>query len=450
MNIIPVILSGGSGTRLWPISRRDKPKQFLEILPPHNLLQQTLLRCSDKSVFDDKPIIVSAADHRSLISKSLAEIEVSADIILEPCPRNSCAAITAACIHAQKRTRDAVVLILACDHYIPDQEAFTEYVAKALEDARDGYLVTFGIKPTHPATGYGYISPGNILRNAFSVKEFVEKPDAITAQHYLENGYLWNSGNFLFRAKSFSSEMENFEPDILSNVVASIENSSRKQNVFELDKSSFSKAASMSVDNAIMEHSNKTAVLPVDYKWLDIGSWTALAEILPKDHQGNAIKGNVKLLKSKNNIVYSESKLTTVVGVQDTVIVATRDAVLVTPISEVKNIRELVNSLDEKSNSALRNIQPLDAGPLFQVKRFTVKPGGVLPTQNYQDCSQHWIVAEGKAEVTINGKVQILKANQSVYIPQESLHQLANRQSDNLVIIAVQIGNCTEEVEVKP
>ena len=409
------------------------------------------MRCKDNPIFHDKPIIVGSADHHFLITDEIKEIGITADIILEPSARNSSAAITAACLFAQDRADDAVVLILAADHYIPDDVAFSENVAQAMRDAKDGHLVTFGIKPTHPATGYGYISPGAKLRHALKVEKFIEKPDAKTAQKYLNNGYLWNSGNFLFQAKSFCNEMQKLEPEILARVSASVELGSTDQGFFRLEDQNFSKAKAISVDHAIMERSNKTAVLPVDYEWLDIGNWAALANILPNDKQGNVVKGDVELLQGSNNLVYSEDKLTTVVGMHNTVVVTTRDAVLVAPKNQVEKIKDLVNLLEEKqhstANASTQNSHPwgnskqLDDGPRFQVRRIAVNPDGVLSMQKHLHGGQHWIVVEGKAEVTINDKVQTLEINQSIYMPHGAVYRVENRQSDTLVLIEIQTGN---------
>ncbi len=449
MRIIPVVLCGGSGTRLWPVSRRDRPKQFIEFSSTHSLLQQTLLRCKDSALFHEKPIIVGSVDHRFLISEALEAIGVAADIILEPRARNSCAAITAACLYAQRRTDDAVVLVLAADHYIPDHAAFAENVTRALDDAMNGHLVTFGIKPNHPATGYGYISPGERLIQALKIEKFVEKPDTKTAQKYLKNGFLWNSGNFLFQASSFCQEMQKFEPEILANVTASIENGSSDSDAFLLEDQNFSKAKSISIDYAIMEHSTKAAVLPVDYQWLDIGNWAALANMLPEDQQGNAVKGNVELLESSNNLVYSDHRLTTVIGMQDTIVVATRDAVLVVPKNEAEKVKNLVNLLEEKQHSTVsetskiiqtwENDKQLDVGPPLCINRIVLKSGKTLPQHVLAQQAHHWVVVEGVAEVTIDDDIKIVEANHSIYIPQGAIYRLANRQNNNLVLIEIQI-----------
>ena len=319
-----------------------------------------------------------------------------------------------------------------------------------MSDAKDGHLVTFGVKPTYPAAGYGYISAGLKLKQALKVEKFIEKPNAEIAQNYMDNGYLWNSGNFLFQAKTFWNEMLKFEPEILTCVSASIKNGSTDQGVFKLDKQKFSKTKAISVDHAIMERSDKTAVLPVDYEWFDIGNWAAFASIFPKDQNGNAVKGDVEILEGSNNLVYSEDRLTTVVGMHNTVVVTTRDAVLVVPKNEVEKIKSLVNLLEAKQHSAvsakMQNSHPwgscehLDDGPFFQVRRIAVNPGGVLSLQIHQHRGQHWVVVEGNAEVTINGNVQTFKTNQSIYVPHDTVYQLANRQSDTLVLIEIQTG----------
>ncbi len=439
MKIIPIILCGGSGTRLWPISTPDKPKQFLKLSGSQSLLHQTLLRCKNDKIFHPKPIIIGSPEHRFLILNEAKKVGISVDVILEPCPRNSCPAITAACLYAKNREKNATFLVLAADHYIPDNKAFSDNVIKAVDDARDGYIVTFGIKPTHSATGYGYISPGQKLKNTFKVNRFIEKPDSDTAQSYMEKGCLWNSGNFLFQAETFCQEMMIFEPEIIANVANSIKNGSSDSNFFRLEERSFSKINSISIDHAIMEHSNKTAVLPVDYQWSDIGTWASLAEIMPKDEQGNAIIGNAELLESSNNIIYSQDRLTAIFGMQDTIIVSTREAVFIAPKNQAEKVRKIASLLDENKDVVAN--EQLDAGSLYQVNRIVLKSGEVLSPQKHHRHSKHWMVVAGKAEVVMNNQTQTLDTNHSIFIPPETGHSLANREKINLIIIETQSDN---------
>lgn len=458
MSIIPVVLSGGSGTRLWPVSRRTKPKQFMALGAPRSLLQQTILRCRDEAVFSQTPIVVGSLDHRFFISEALEELELSGQILLEPAPRNSCAAIAAACIHALNGDKDATLLVLAADHHIPDSDNFTKCVALANQDAQAGKLVTFGIEPSFPATGYGYICPGTILKQAKKVEKFVEKPGLEKAKTYIEAGYLWNSGNFLFRADSFCQELQTFEPEIYEAVYKSVMASKIDLDFVKLDEDAFCEAKSISVDHAIMERSNRAAVLPVSYQWSDIGSWSALSDILPKDDHNNAVKGKVQMLESQNNVVFSDNRLTTVLGMKDTIVVTTRDAVLVSSKAEAEGVKNLVNVLIEKGNSeaneSLQNFRPwgnyeqLDVGPNYQVKRIVVKPGGVLSLQKHQYRAEHWVVVEGIAEVTVDEKIVSLEANQSIYVPLGSVHRLANRQKEPLTLIEVQTGSYLGEDDI--
>jgi mannose-1-phosphate guanylyltransferase / mannose-6-phosphate isomerase len=333
--IIPIILSGGSGARLWPLSRAAKPKQFLRFGSNSSLMQETVLRCSGDG-FDSRPIIVSGENQRFLIAEDLREINIAADIILEPMRRDSCAAIVAGCLQALKRSPKAMVLILAADHKIPDGKAFQKAVEIARIDAEAGFLTTFGIKPTGPATGYGYIKPGNVLREGGGAKleRFVEKPDAATAKDYVREGYLWNSGNFLFSAKLFLSELQKFSPDVLSAVSDSFSSARRE------------------TDFTWLEPESKTAhaaVLAVDYAWSDIGSWDAVYDLLPQDAQHNVAEGNALVVDGSGNFVMANGKLTTLIGVDDLVVVAGPDAILITKRGTSENVKNLVAELKARN-----------------------------------------------------------------------------------------------------
>ncbi len=459
MNIIPIILSGGSGTRLWPLSRESKPKQFLSFGGDHSLIQDTALRCQGE-IFDPRPILVCAESHRFLIAEDMRDIDVEADILLEPLRRNSCAAIAAGCLSALQRTSDAVVLVLAADHAIPDQQAFANAVSSALGDAENGNLVTFGIKPTKPATGYGYILPGRLLAKdgCSTVKAFVEKPDRETALDYLKDGYLWNSGNFLFRAQSFIDELARLEPEILAAVRKAYEKAGRDLDFLRLDADAFKQSPSISVDYAVMERTDKAAVFPVDYKWSDVGSWEAVWEVMPKSDQGNVTIGDGEIVNGTNNLVHSRGKLTTLVGVDNIAVVSTRDAVLVTSKAEAENVKKLVINLQKngrtEANEALQIFRPwgnyecLDIGNGYQVKRIVVTPGGTLSLQKHRHRAEHWVVVQGKAEVTIDDNIQILEPNQSVYVPLGSVHRLANREAEPVVLIEVQSGDYLGEDDI--
>jgi mannose-1-phosphate guanylyltransferase/mannose-6-phosphate isomerase len=459
MSVIPIILSGGSGTRLWPLSRKSKPKQFLKFGSDKTLFQDTVLR-SYSEIFDPCPIVVGADDHRFLIAEDLLEIDIKADILLEPMPRNSCAAIAAGCLQALKRSEDAVVLVLAADHKIDDLNAFEDAVVFAREAADAGHLVTFGVQPTRPATGYGYIHPGEALKLGACAKvdAFVEKPNEDLAERYVDEGYLWNSGNFLFRADAFLKELEVHAPEILASVKRAVEEAKSDLDFLRLDSKAFESAPSISVDYAVMEKTDKAAVFPVDYTWSDVGSWDAVWDVLEKSEDGNAISGDVHIIAGKNNLVHSHGKLTTLVGIEDTVVVSTRDCVLVASKAHSEHVKSLVTELQQagrlEANEALQifrpwgNYEQLDIGEKFQVKRIVINPGGMLSLQKHKHRAEHWVVVQGEVEVTIDDDVRILKPNQSVYVPLGSIHRLANRQSEPVVLIEVQTGDYLGEDDI--
>lgn len=348
--IIPVILSGGAGTRLWPLSRAARPKQFLSFGTSHSLIQETVLRCQG-SLFDPCPIIISGESQRFLIAEDMSAIAITADIVLEPMRRDSCAAIAAGCLRALKRGADAMVLVLAADHLIPDTTAFGRAVAAAQSDAAAGYLTTFGVKPTSPATGYGYISPGEYLRAGGSARihRFVEKPDLEKAETYVRDGYLWNSGNFLFLAQVFIDELRHHDPAILDAVKAAVAKARQDTDFLWLDKAAFSQSPQISVDYAVMEKTAKSAVYAVDYEWRDIGSWDAVHALLPHDEFHNAVIGRGVIMEGHNNLVHSPDRVTTLAGVDDLIVVTTPDAVLVTRRGHSESVKPLVAKLQAEN-----------------------------------------------------------------------------------------------------
>ena len=457
--VIPIIMSGGAGTRLWPLSRRSKPKQFLTFGGNNSLFSETLTRCSS-SVFDQRPIVVGANEHRFLIAESMRDRDRSGDILLEPIARNSCPAIAAGCFQAIARDPDAIVIVLAADHKIDDVNAFVRSVETALPIAEGGQLVTFGIEPTHPATGYGYIRPGDKISgtSGFSVDAFIEKPDAETAESFIESGYLWNSGNFLFSARAFLKELLRFEPGIHEMVGKAHAGGKNDLDFIRLEEGYFSKSPSISVDYAVMERSENTAVQPVNYGWCDVGTWNSVWQISEKDESGNVIVGDGRVSSGSNNLVHSEDRLTVLHGVDDLIVVDTRDVTLVTKRGCSEEVKDLVNDLKDagrsEANEALRTYRPwgnfesLDTGQGYQVKRIVVEPGGILSLQHHNHRAEHWVVVSGIAEVTIDEKVQLLYANQSVQVPLGAVHRLSNPGDEPVVLIEVQSGDYLGEDDI--
>ena len=344
--IIPIVLSGGAGVRLWPLSRAAKPKQFLKIGGEQSLIQQTLMRCSG-SVFDARPIIVSGESQRFLIAEDLRRIGRVAEIILEPLRRDSCAAVAAGCFAALKRSPSAMVLVLAADHHISETEKFVDAVVQAQHDALQGYLVTFGVQPRSAATGYGYIKPAAFLRVAGSrtIEKFVEKPNSETAQRYLQEGYLWNSGNFLFLASAFLDELKRHAPAVFEAVKASVDHAEYDVDFVRLDAADFANSPQISVDYAVMEKTSKAAVYAVNYSWNDIGTWDSVHDILPQDIDHNAIDGRGIVVEGKKNLVHSTAQLTTLVGVDDLIVITTSDAVYVGRRDQSEKLKKLVAEL---------------------------------------------------------------------------------------------------------
>jgi mannose-1-phosphate guanylyltransferase / mannose-6-phosphate isomerase len=344
--IIPLILCGGAGSRLWPLSRTEKPKQFLKFGSEFSLLQDTVLRCSG-ALFDDQPIIVSSDAQRFLIAEDVRQISKKADIVLEPLRRDSCAAIVAGCLQAIQRRPEAMVLVLAADHKIPNAVAFQRAVENAKHDADNGYLTTFGIKPTYAATGFGYIKPGAALREggSFILDRFVEKPNAETAQTYIDQGYMWNSGNFLFSAKIFLNELSKHAPLVLKAVEHAHATARCDVDFTWLNADHFAASPQISVDYAVMEKTDKAAVLKVDYEWSDIGTWDAVHALLKPDAHGNVIDGNGIVIKGANNLLRSGGKLIAAIGVDDIIVVESDDAIMLTKRGHGEQVKDLVAAL---------------------------------------------------------------------------------------------------------
>lgn len=456
--IIPILLAGGAGTRLWPVSRDALPKQFLPLIGDKSTYQQTLLRVRD-AMFAP-PIVITGPNFHFFARRQAEEIGVDATIVIEPVRRDSGPAIAAATMVASRRDPKAVVLALAADHIIPDVEAFRATCQAGRVAAEAGRIVTFGIKPTEPKTSYGYILPGEAIGDGVcAVKSFVEKPDAETAARYVRDGYLWNSGNFLFRAAVLLSELKRLEPDMATAVDAAVANASSDLGFLRLESSAFSRAPQKSIDYAIMERTDLAAVALGDFRWSDIGSWDALFDITSRDPAGNVLQGSVVTMDATGCVVHSNDRLTAVVGVKDLVVVSTADAVMVIPRARAQDVRELVDKLKtEKRPEATDHkrvhrpwgyYESIDAGERFQVKRIVVIPGGVLSLQKHRHRAEHWVVVHGTAEVTIGDKVRAVHENESVYIPIGSVHRLANRGKIPLELIEVQTGSYLGEDDIE-
>jgi mannose-1-phosphate guanylyltransferase/mannose-6-phosphate isomerase len=457
--IIPVILCGGAGSRLWPASRDTYPKQLFAFGGGQSLFQQTLSRVAGEGF--GRPIIVTGNDYRFLVAEQMRALGLAGEIILEPMRRDSCAAIAAAALLAQASDGDAMLLVLAADHAIPDLAAFHAHIARGLSAARHGRIVTFGIRPGHPATGYGYIRPAEELQaspGVHGIAAFVEKPDEDTARRYLAEGYLWNSGNFLFAASAFLGELERVAPDIHGPVSEAVGKARRDMDFLRLDPDAFGQARATSVDYAVMEKTGLAAVVPSDFAWSDIGSWSAVWELAPKDADGNAAEGDAVFQSAHNAYVYSPNLLTAVVGLDDVVVVTTRDAVLVAAKSRSEDVKALVSKLAKagrrEAAEHLRNYRPwgnyeqIDRGGRYQVKRITVQPGGKLSLQSHFHRAEHWVVVSGTARVTLDGQVHLLAENQSIYIPLGAVHRMENPGQIPLELIEVQSGSYLGEDDI--
>jgi mannose-1-phosphate guanylyltransferase / mannose-6-phosphate isomerase len=459
--IIPVILCGGAGSRLWPASRETFPKQLCAFNGERSLLQATLDRVAGEAFA--APIIVTSHEHRFLVAEQLrgSACADGGDIMLEPLRRDSCAAIAAAAFHAITRDEEALLLVLAADHAIPDTAAFVDHVMRGVRAALEGHLVTFGVRPRHAATGYGYISPGAAIPGAdgvHRVASFVEKPDGETALRYVEQGYLWNSGNFLFQAKAFLQELEALEPQIHGPIAKAVSGASRDLDFLRLEAEAFAGARSISVDYAVMQRTARAAVVPSDFQWSDIGSWSAVWDEAIKDDRGNAAQGDAVFHDCSNAYVHSQHMLTAVVGLDDVAVITTRDAVLVTAKARAEGVKQLVADLVKQgrreATEHTRSYRPwgdyeqIDRGTRYQVKRITVKPGGKLSLQSHVHRAEHWIVVSGTARVTVGETVHLLTENQSIYIPLGAIHRMENPGQIPLELIEVQSGSYLGEDDI--
>ncbi len=454
--IVPVILSGGSGTRLWPLSRESYPKQFLPLVGERSMLQATWLRVA--ALAAQPPIVVANEEHRFVAAEQLQQLDIRPQaMLLEPIGRNTAPAIAVAALEATRSGGDALLLVLPSDHVIADEAKFRETVQLAAPAADAGKLVTFGIVPTGPETGYGYIKAiaGDSVR---AVERFVEKPDLATASEYVASGqYYWNSGMFLFKASRYLQELERLNPAMLAGSRRALEQAKRDSDFTRLDRDLFSAVASDSIDYAVMEKTQDAVVVPLDAGWNDVGSWTALRDVSPRDADGNAHKGDVIAIDCRNTYVYGE-RLVALVGLDDVVVVETDDAILVGKADRMQEVKDVVARLKagKRSEAAWHRkvyrpwgaYDSIDHGERFQVKRITVKPGGTLSLQMHHHRAEHWIVVSGTAEVTRGDEVILLAENQSTYIPLGVTHRLRNPGKLPLELIEVQSGSYLGEDDI--
>jgi mannose-1-phosphate guanylyltransferase/mannose-6-phosphate isomerase len=453
----PVLLSGGSGTRLWPLSREAYPKQFLPLAGDDTMLQATWLRVA--GIAGAAPIVVANEEHRFLVAEQLRQAGAPIpSILLEPVGRNTAPAIAAAALQAML-DGDPLLLVLPSDHVIANADAFRDAVHTAIAAAEQGALVTFGIVPASAETGFGYIQAADAeIAGVHRVARFVEKPDAATAQSYLDTGgYYWNSGMFLFRASRYLEELECFRPDVLAATRLAFERARRDGDFIRLDKDAFTACPADSIDYAVMERTDAAAVLPVDIGWSDLGSWSALWDVATRDADGNATLGDVIAVDSRNSYVHGR-RLVALVGVDDLVVVDTDDAVLVARKDRVQDVKHVVARLkqEQRSQAALHrevhrpwgSYDSVDVGARFQVKRIKVKPGARLSLQSHTQRAEHWIVVSGTARVTRDNDVFELHANQSTYIPIGARHRLENPGTQMLELIEVQSGDYLGEDDI--
>ncbi|MCS3462825.1 mannose-1-phosphate guanylyltransferase [Citrobacter sp. JUb117] len=463
--ILPIIMAGGTGSRLWPLSRVLFPKQFLRLDGELTMLQATIHRL--KGIDCDNPVVICNEQHRFIVAEQLRQMDkLTKNIILEPVGRNTAPAIALAALAATRTEPDvhALMLVLPADHVIQDEEAFRAAVRKALPHAQNGKLVTFGIVPNKPETGYGYIRRGDAssgvdTTGAFKVAQFVEKPNMETAETYVASGeYYWNSGMFLFRADRYIEELQKFRPDILAACEKAMSVVDPDLDFIRVDEEAFMACPDESIDYAVMELTSDAVVVPMDAGWSDVGSWSSLWDISRKSPEGNVVTGDVLSHNTENSFLYSESGLLATVGVKDLVVVLTKDAVLIADRNSVQDVKKIVESIKtdgRHEHHTHREVyrpwgkyDSIDTGERYQVKRLTVKPGEGISLQMHHHRAEHWIIVAGTAQVMVNDKIRLLGENESVYVPVGAKHCLENPGKIPLELIEVRSGSYLEEDDI--
>jgi mannose-1-phosphate guanylyltransferase/mannose-6-phosphate isomerase len=457
----PVVLSGGSGSRLWPLSRQNQPKQFLSLIGDNSLYQETVLRAS-KLPHAQSPVTVCSEDHRFMVGEQLQAVGIAnGGILLEPVARSTAPAIALAALHVLANDPDATILVMPADHLIEDEAAFRTAVAAATGLAEEGWLVTFGITPDYAETGYGYILRGDSLsEQGYRVQRFVEKPDLAMAERYVAEGtYAWNSGMFLFRAQRYLDELARHAPAIFEAARAAYAAASTDLDFIRLDDKAFAASPSDSIDYAVMEKTDHAAVVPVSCGWSDIGSWSSLWSVAQRDGDGNRHEGDVISIDTRGSLVRaSDRRMIATIGVEDLVIIDTPDATLVARKDRVQDVKTIVDHLKaagrqehlfhRKVYRPWGSYDSIDVGERFQVKRIVVKPGAALSLQKHHKRAEHWIVVSGVAEVTCDDRVFDLHENESTYIPLGSVHRLRNRGTEPVELIEVQSGQYLGEDDI--
>lgn len=457
--LLPVIMAGGAGSRLWPLSRSLYPKQFISLASDKSMLQETITRLS--GLEHQAPVLICNQEHRFIVAEQLRQQRIKhGGIVLEPVGRNTAPAIALAALHATKHGDDPLLLVLAADHVIQNQAAFTKAVKNAVKPAEQGMLVTFGIVPTAPETGYGYIKQGEVVgETAYRVAQFVEKPNLATAEQYLASGeYYWNSGMFLFKASRYLKELKAHRPDILHACELAMQGARGDLDFVRIEEASFTECPEDSIDYAVMEKTQDALVVPMDAGWSDVGSFSALWEVSPKDSQGNVMVGDVIAEQTRNSYIYAQNKLVSTVGVDNLVIIETKDAVLVANKDKVQDVKNVVNQLKalqrrecEQHREVYRpwgSHDEIAEGERYHVKHLRVKPGEQTALQMHHHRAEHWVVVQGTAKVTNGDKSYLVSENQSTYIPLGSAHRIANPGKVDLHLIEVRSGSYLQEDDI--